>query len=186
VQLNTLFDEVEGFFDFMVTISNNTLRDSIYGMVYRVAMGALLSTVDAATDIYVITTYYETEELYAQANALAMMITLNMISQILVVIAQYGKKSWRIKMREAFICLFFMRPAVDAYRVATNHVDDEATIDNLSELIANKVRKSADPSAEPCAKRAAIARAQCLKRIVVPLALVSTITLPLGSSSLAN
>ena len=59
-----------GFYDFMVVIANNTLRDTIYGMILRVSVGAVLSIVDAATDIYVITSYYESEELQSQANAL--------------------------------------------------------------------------------------------------------------------
>ena len=42
--LNILFDSVPGFDEFMLTIANNTLRDSIYGMIYRVSVGAALST----------------------------------------------------------------------------------------------------------------------------------------------
>jgi len=47
----------------MLVIANNTLRDSAYGTAYRVAVGAALSTIDLATDIYVITTYYESDAL---------------------------------------------------------------------------------------------------------------------------
>ena len=42
----------------MLTIANSLLRDSVYGMIYRVCVGAALSTIDAAIDIYVISTYY--------------------------------------------------------------------------------------------------------------------------------
>ena len=42
-QLEVLFTEVPGFEEFMVTIASNTLRDSIYGMVYCVTVGAILS-----------------------------------------------------------------------------------------------------------------------------------------------
>lgn len=59
VQLDALFQEIDGFEEFMILIANNTLRDSIYGTVYRVTVGAMLSTVDAATDIYVIATYVQ-------------------------------------------------------------------------------------------------------------------------------
>ena len=41
----------------MLAISRNLLRDSMYGMVYRVAFGAVTSTFDAITDIYVVFTY---------------------------------------------------------------------------------------------------------------------------------
>jgi len=42
----------------MFTIASNTLRDSIYGMVYRVTVGAILSITDGVADLYVISTYY--------------------------------------------------------------------------------------------------------------------------------
>ena len=70
VQLKILFEEVEGFEEFMLVIANNLLRDSIYGMVLRVSIGAVLSLMDAATDIYIISTYYKSAELYGQANAM--------------------------------------------------------------------------------------------------------------------
>ena len=41
-------------------------------------------------------------------------------------------------MKEALYTLFFLRPAVDAYRVSTSHEDEDATIDPLSEIILNK------------------------------------------------
>lgn len=53
-QLNVLFTEIERFDKFMELIANSTLRDSVYGTVYRVAVGAALSMIDAATDIYVL------------------------------------------------------------------------------------------------------------------------------------
>ena len=110
-------------------------------MVFRVSVGAFLSTVDAVTDIYVISTYYGSAELVGQATAMLVMIAMNMVLQIAIVVAQYKKKSWKVKLREALICLFFLRPAVDAHRVSTNHEDGEATIDPLAEMIVNKVRQ---------------------------------------------
>jgi len=37
----------------------------------------------------------------------------------------YQKKSWVSRLKEVMICLLFLRPAVDAYRVSTNHKDEE-------------------------------------------------------------
>jgi len=93
----------------MLVIANNTLRDSVYGMVFRVSVGAALSMIDASTDIYVITTYYKSDELREQANALAIMISINLVCQLLSVAAQYQKKSWDAKLREVLICIFFLR-----------------------------------------------------------------------------
>ena len=111
----------------------------MYGLVWRVGVGALLSSVDAATDIFVVGTYYS-EGLNGQANAMLGMISANLIIQLLIVFAQYQKKRWTVKLKEALITLLFLRPIVDAYRISTNHDDEEATIDLLTFMIMNKVR----------------------------------------------
>ena len=109
-------------------------------MVWRVSVGAALSMLDAVSDIYVISNYYNTEGLRGQANAMLAMIATNMGLQIVCVLTQYKKKSWKVKVKEVLICLFFLRPAVDVYRVSTNYQDSEATFDPLTEMMINKVR----------------------------------------------
>jgi len=56
LQLSLLF-EIKGFKEFTLVICNNLLRDNHFGMLFRVACGATLSVLDAATDFYAITTY---------------------------------------------------------------------------------------------------------------------------------
>ena len=119
--MQILFDEVDHFEEFMVTIANNNVRDIPFGMVMRVSLGAFLSMTDGATDIYVISNYYKNTELVAQANALVIMVSLSMLSQLCVVMGTYAKKSWVVKLRESLITISFLRPAVDAYRISTNH-----------------------------------------------------------------
>ena len=134
VQLNELFTNVPGFEDFIVDIARRTLKDSIYGTAYRVGVGAFLSMLDAVTDIYVITNYYQTPSLVSQANILVAMITTNSVVQLMFIEAQYMGRERRTILYEALITLFFLRPAVDAYRVSTNFQDDEASYDPLSEM----------------------------------------------------
>jgi len=138
MQINTLFDEVIGFEEFMLVLANNAARDSIYGMVYRVSIGAMLSLTDAATDIYVIATYYRSDELRGQADALVVMIAINLSIQIAFVFANYSAKKWTSKLKEVLICLLFLRPPVDAYRVGMADEDEETATDRLDELIVNK------------------------------------------------
>jgi len=133
-QLNSLFQAEGDFEKFMVVITSNLLRDNRFGMMFRVGVGAALSTIDAATDIYLISTYYQVEELERQTNALIAMIVVNMSFQLLLVLGQYSKKSWGVKLKEATICLLFLRPAVDAYRVSTNHHDPNSPVDSLTEV----------------------------------------------------
>jgi len=149
-QLEILFEEVIGFEDFVVTLANSLLKDSIYGTVFRVSVGAALSTIDAATDIFVITTYYQSDALVGQARALLSMITTNIVVQIITVLAQYQKKSLAVKLKEVLISLFFLRPAVDAYRVSTNHEDNEAAYDSLTDMIMNKGIELATESIPGC------------------------------------
>ena len=94
---------------------------------------------DAATDIYVVGTYYS-EGLNGQANAMLGMIGTNLIIQLIIVLAQCQKKRWTVKLKEVQITLLFLRPVVDAFRVSTNHDDEEATVDPLAEMLINKVR----------------------------------------------
>ena len=136
-QLGTLFREVEGFESFMLLLFNNLLRDSIYGMVMRVSIGAGLSLVDAGTDISVLISYYRAG-LTTQANMLLAMIATNATFQVLLVITLYAKKSWQRKLYEIIITLTFLRPPVDAYRVSTNQIDDEIAIGVLEEMMYNK------------------------------------------------
>ena len=149
-QLDVLFKDVTGIEEFMVVFANNLLRDSIYGMVMRVVVGAVLSSSDAVTDIFTISTYYNSEELYEQANVLLAMLLVNILIQLIGVIGQYRRKSWSVKVKEALITVLFLRPAVDAYRISTNQENDELTIDSFSEMMINKCSELAFESIPGC------------------------------------
>ena len=129
---------VTGIDSFMLVIANNLLRDNRYGMILRVSTGAVLSVIDAVSDLYILNTYFS-QGLDLQAYTLLAMIVTSMFLQILCVFTQYKKKSWGVMARELLITLLFLRPAVDAFRVSTNHKDDDATFDNLAEMFINKV-----------------------------------------------
>ena len=130
--------ELEGIDTFMVDIFSNLLRDSKWGMILRVSVGALLSMLDAGTDIYTVSTYYTSDKLTWQANTMLTMVSVNMVTQILNVLAVYQKHSWQTKLKEILICLTFLRPAVDAYRVSTNHEDKISLSNPFQEMISFK------------------------------------------------
>ena len=140
-QLDELFVNVVGFEDFIVDIASKTLKDAVYGTVYRVSTGAFFSTLDAATDIYTIVTYYQ-NGLGGRAVALLATISINMLLQLFLVSLQMNKKSWDEKLKEAMISLFFLRPAVDAYRVSTNYQNDGGVLDPLMEVRLAAVRQT--------------------------------------------
>jgi len=128
-------------------------RDSIYGTVYRVGVGAILSVTDTATDLYVISTYYQSDALISQANALLAMIAANLFVQLVGVVAQYeSSNSWTKLVREAAICLFFMRPIVDAFRIGKDDEDTEhkTTVSSMSFMILNKSIELATENVPGC------------------------------------
>ena len=132
-QLDVLFTGVVGFEEFMVIIATHILKNHKVGLYGRVIVGAILSTLDGATDIFMITTYYSSG-LRGRATALVTMVGLSMIYQLVIAWSQYQKHSRLVKLKEILITLFFLRPAVDAYRVSTNHVDDKCYMDPLTEV----------------------------------------------------
>ncbi|GMI59590.1 hypothetical protein ScalyP_jg11427 [Parmales sp. scaly parma] len=73
-------------------VQTNSQRDSKYGLVFRVAVGALLSTIDATTDLYTLYTYW-TSGFRGQAMVLLAMIASNLGIQILVNLAIYKNKT---------------------------------------------------------------------------------------------
>jgi len=55
-----------------------------------------------------------------------------------------------VKLREVLITLLFLRPAVDAYRISTNHEDGDHKMDSLAEMIMNKCAELACESIPGC------------------------------------
>jgi len=78
------------------------------------------------------------------------MISTNMFVQLVCVVAQYSKKGLPAILSEALLTLFFLRPAVDAYRISTNHEDEEVNFEPLFEMIANKCSELANESIPGC------------------------------------
>ena len=93
-QLGVLCEVVEddGFEAFGLVIFNNLLRDSMYGMIFRISVGALLSTIDATTDIGILWSYFSAG-LYYEGYLLLAMLTCNMAIQLLFVLIQVSEQA---------------------------------------------------------------------------------------------
>ena len=76
------------------------------------------------------------------------MVLLNLFFQLLVVHGMNKNTSKRKMLKEVMITLLFLRPAVDACRVCTNHKSTYNGIDALEIMIINKgsrARNRGDP-----------------------------------------
>jgi len=93
---------------------------------------------DGLSDIYTISVYLQSDILAGQAYVLLTMLILNTLLQLGIVVLQTSKKGWNVKLKETLITVFFMRSAVDAFRVSTGHHDDNALFNPLYAMIVNK------------------------------------------------
>ncbi|GMH57077.1 hypothetical protein TrLO_g11426 [Triparma laevis f. longispina] len=117
---NTALEEFEKEYawmrPFFVEVAQYNLNTSNFGLRLRVGGGALLSTIDLITDMYMTTQFFNTEgeEGYGRVNAWLIGVTL--LLQILVAFAQNSKKL-SLFVQETIAILIGFKPALDAYKV---------------------------------------------------------------------
>jgi len=121
----------------MNTIAKELLKKSNLGLKWRVGLGAGLSIMDMITDAVVINTYRASGNT-AGAYSLMAMIGANVSVQLLFTYAQNKKKSKWVILREFAFVVTFLKPGVDAYRVATGHEDKDATLSLLVDMAFGK------------------------------------------------
>jgi len=134
--LEPLFAELI-FEPIIIAIAKELMVASTLGLAKRVALGAGLSIMDMITDTGVINSYRASGNM-AGAYSLLAMIGSNMAVQLLFTYAQNRKKSKWVILREFAFVVTFLKPAVDAYRVATGHEDENATYNPLVEMAFGK------------------------------------------------
>jgi len=130
-------DEFEGVEDFFLSLANYLIYDSVYGMVLRVGIGAIVGMVNVATDVLVLWTY-SSSGLHDYALALLAMILGSITVQIFYIFVKFKKTNFLFKLKEAAITLLFLRPTVDAFRVCTNEGDAEISVNPLMDMTINK------------------------------------------------
>jgi len=89
------------------------------------------------TDVGVIFSYFRNGDT-AQAYSLMGMIGANVCVQLLITYGQNHKKSKWVLLRELLYVVTLLKPAVDAYRVATGHEDEDAVASPLVEMALGK------------------------------------------------
>ena len=103
---------------FFVEIAQYNLNTSNFGLKMRVTAGALLSTIDLITDIYMTVKFFNTEgqEGYGKTNAI--LISLTMFIQLICAYAQ-NSKMLSLFLQDTVCILIGVKPALDAYRVGS-------------------------------------------------------------------
>ena len=134
--LEPLFTELV-FEPIIIAIAKELMVASRLGLAKRVIIGALLSIGDMISDIWVIISYLRIGNT-SGAYSLMAMIGSSLTFQLIFTFAQNRKKSKWVILRECAFVVTFMKPAVDAYRVATGHEDEDSLLNPLLELALGK------------------------------------------------
>jgi len=134
--LEPLFTELV-FEPLVEGIAKELMVASKLGLVKRVIVGALLSIGDMISDIWVIISYLRIGNT-SGAYSLIAMIGTSLSAQLLITVGQNHKKSKWVLLRELLYVVTFLKPAVDAYRVATGHQDEVSVMSPLVEMAMGK------------------------------------------------
>ena len=139
---NTALEEFEENYEWMrpffVEIAQYNLNTSNLGLKLRVFEGALLSTIDLITDIYMTVQFFNTEgqEGYGRMNT--WLIGLTMLCQVVAAYAQNSKKP-SMFLKDAICVLTGFKPALDAYRVGSGQEkEDHQTVSPLQQMTCCK------------------------------------------------
>ncbi|GMI00204.1 hypothetical protein TrST_g8614 [Triparma strigata] len=119
-------------------VAKHVLRKAIWGLQWRVAIGAVLSFIDILTDIFMIAIYIKEGSMHL-AYVNISMISLNLLLQASLVAFQNWKKK-KLIPKELFAVFTGMKPAIDAHRVASGtEREPHQRLDPLAELTATKL-----------------------------------------------
>lgn len=107
----------------------------------RVIAGAVLSVTDLITDLFVLRQFWVGgEKMLKYRNATLASLATSIILQLLVVLLQNRKKGVRRILKEVAIVIAGMKPAVDAFRVASGAEQEKNTmLDPTTEMTSCKV-----------------------------------------------
>jgi len=139
VAQNTCLAELEAAQPWMramfIELAQFSLSTSNLGMVLRVAVGAVLSTVDLVSDVYMTAYFLSTPGLESYGHTNATLIGLTLIGQLFVVHVQNGSKPAKF-LKEALMVFVGLKPAYDAWKIGSGAEKEEhqvmSPLDELS------------------------------------------------------
>jgi hypothetical protein len=126
----------------MISIGQHVINVSPWGAKFRTYSGAAISIADTTSDIVMINDYFN-DDLDWYAWMMIICISLNILIQIILVIAQYRKLGKARIAKEVVVIVSFIKPGVDAARVVGGHPQEKGTLATpLIEMTACKISES--------------------------------------------
>ena len=122
----------------MNVIALKLVGDVAWGLKLRVFVGAALSTVDLLTDIFITCIFWK-EKKYMFFRLSLTMLGTSMFILLFMVWAQNRKASKNKVLREMVPVVFGLKPAFDAFRVASGaKIEEGQVLDPLLEMTLTK------------------------------------------------
>ena len=167
-------------------VAKRLLGEVSWGLKMRVTMGAGLSILDMATDIFVIVGYMGTEETRGYGWSLLGMVVTSLVLQLLIVFGQ-NKGKPRVLVKETLVVLTAMKPALDAFRVASGHeMEEHHAIDAKTELVATKgIEMVCESIPGSLLQLYVLLKVRNVSRAVVGSVIVSAMTTGFSSASIS-
>jgi hypothetical protein len=124
----------------MNEIAKHILAVADFGLQMRLFSVAGLSVFDLVSDVYMIVVFLGSEETRGVAHVNIMCVALSLLTQLLLVWFVNSKRSRKRIAQELLYVLLFIKPGIDAARVAAGNESDDglATLDPLAELACSK------------------------------------------------
>ena len=145
-----LFEKHEWAEHMMLGIAQAVLEQAPWGVVWRVSFGAFMSTLDIVSDVYVIVLYLNSEKQSHFASLLGFCIGMSMFMQLVVTWLQNRKRPV-VMLKDGLIVLTGLKPAYDAYKVATaKKMEAHHMMDSMNELVFVKASEMVAESIPGC------------------------------------
>jgi hypothetical protein len=124
----------------MDEITKYILSVADFGLKMRLFGGAGLSVFDLISDVYMIVVFLGSEETRGVAQLNIVCVALSLLNQVAIVLFVNMKRPWRRIAREMLYVVSFVKPGIDAARVAAGNENDDglASVDALTELAYSK------------------------------------------------
>jgi hypothetical protein len=106
----------------MVAIATELMGKVAYGVKIRAGVGGSVSILDLVSDVAIIAEYLTSDKTTGFAYMLIGMVTANLVFQLCMVWTQtqgLAKNKWRTMAFEMLATVFFVKPALDSWKVAS-------------------------------------------------------------------
>ena len=118
----------KNFRPWLVLAAEQATNKSNLGASFRLFFGAALSMFDFFTDVVMIRDYFQQSDQGQRAWALLGMLLANLAFNLTISYVQNRKKGWKAVGKDWLLVLSYLKPGVDAWKVASGAAHEENSL----------------------------------------------------------